>query len=129
MERYMPIKSTKQALLADIVKIRELSQIYGENLISLWIQAWLVTLSSYMDFEITEQQSKITSMQIIEECYMFNLAELTLVFKRIIKGYYGIFYGKFNGQSIIKSFIQYRKERGIELSKLNTEEQKKLERT
>ena len=105
------------ALFSGKIKICELSLCYGEQLIITWLRAWLVTLSNYMDFEINESQSKKTAIFILEECYMLNLAELSLLFKRIMKGHYGYFFNKFNGQIIIQACRDYRKERGLILSK------------
>jgi hypothetical protein len=109
-----------------MVKLSELCKAYNDKSITAWIQAWLINLAKYMDFSVTPEQVKSTAIAILEECYMLNLAEFTLLFRRILKGYYGIFYGKFNGQMIIGACISFRQERGKILAKMSTEEQKKI---
>jgi hypothetical protein len=117
LQKYLQYKTVADALYSGKIKISELSVSYGEELIITWLRAWLVTLSNYMDFEINESQSKKTAMFILEECYMLNLAELSLLFKRIMKGHYGHFFNKFNGQIIMHACREYRKERGLILSR------------
>lgn len=124
MERYMDIKTIDQALRSNKIKLRELAAIYTEKAIAAWIQAWLVNLASYMNFPITAQQAKTTAMFILEDCYMLNIVEFTLLFKKINRGNYGEFYGKFNGQIIISACKQYRSQRGKVLVSLSEEEQK-----
>lgn len=124
--KYAEIKTTVDALKSQKIKLFELTQAYGEQNILYWIESWLVGLSLYMDFEINEQQSKTTAMFILEDCYMFNIPELTLLFNRIKKGHYGNFYGKFNGQIIMDSCVAYRNERGLILSKLPESEQNEI---
>lgn len=127
IERYVKYKTIEDALKSNKIKLNELSEAYGEQIILGWIQAWLINLSKYMDFSVSEQQVKNTSLFILEDCYALNVVEITLIFRRIIKGYYGNFYGKFNGQIIINACKEYRKQRGIELSKLDSSEQDKIQ--
>jgi hypothetical protein len=103
-----------------------LSQAYSERAVVAWIQTWLISLSMYMNFDISEQQVVTTATLILEECYMFNIVEFNLLFRKMKKGEYGIFYGKFNGQTIIKGCIKFRKERGIILSKMTASDQNKI---
>jgi len=126
LQRYLEYKTPVEALFSEKIKISELSICYGEQLIITWLRAWLVTLSNYMDFEINESQSRKTAMFILEECYMLNLAELSLLFKKIMKGHYGQFFNKFNGQIIIQACREYRKERGLILSRQSSHIQSKL---
>ena len=126
MEKYINIKTIEDALKSGKVKIRELTPIYTEKAIVSWIQAWLINLSSYMNFSITEQQAKTTAMFILEDCYMFNLAEFTLLFRKINRGNYGQFYGQFNGQIIMAACKEYRNQRGKILSGLTEQEQNEL---
>lgn len=110
--RYESIKTLEDAYLSDKIKIRELANCYSEETVILWIETWLTYLSKLMDFKISPEQSNMTSRFIIEELYMLNIAEITMFFRRLIKGKYGEFYGKFNPQKILVSAMEYRKERG-----------------
>ena len=126
MEHYINIKTIDDALMARKIKLRELSVCYGEKLIMGWIHAWLINLSSYMNFSITEQQARTTSMFILEDCYMLNIAEFTLLFRKITRGNYGQFYGQFNGQIIMNACREYRNQRGKILSLKTEDEQQKI---
>ena len=125
-ERYISIKTNLDGLESKTINIRELSDCYGDENISNWIAAWLISVSAYMNFEISTQQARITSLLILEELYMINIAELTLFFKQLRKGRYGIFYGKFNGQTILVASKEFRMERGRVLAKLPSEQQRCL---
>jgi hypothetical protein len=122
LEKYSDLKTIEQALKSGKIKLIELTSCYEEKTILFWIQAWLVSLSVYMNFSINESQAKNTAIFILEDCYMLNLAEFTLLFKKIIRGNYGVFYSKFNGQIIISACKQYIQQRGMILSKMSEEE-------
>lgn len=126
MQKYFEVKTIEDALRSKKIKLRELSVAYGEEIITGWIQAWLINLSSYMNFSISTQQAKQTAMFILEDCYMLNIVEFTLLFRKITRGNYGEFYGKFNGQIIISACKQYRSQRGTVLVSLSESEQKEL---
>jgi hypothetical protein len=120
LEQYSGYRTPGAALQSGKIKIRELVDCYGDRLIIAWLKAWLVNLSHYMDFDINTSQGHKTAMFILEECYMLNLAEISLLFKKIMKGNYGEFYNKFNGQIILRACREYRKERGRILSRQPT---------
>lgn len=126
MEKYISVKTVEDALMGKKIKLRELSVAYGEEIIIGWIQAWLINLSRYMNFSITTQQAKTTAMFILEDCYMLNIVEFTLLFRKITRGNYGEFFGKFNGQIIMSACKQYRNQRGKILVALSEDEQKSL---
>ena len=126
LSRYSTIQTITQGLSADLIKLGELNLAYGDKITALWIESWLVNIASYMDFSISSKQASSTAMFIKEECYMLNIGELTLLFKRIFKGKYGQFYGKFNGQTIIGACVEFRNERGKIISKMSSEEQEAL---
>jgi hypothetical protein len=118
MEKYCIYKTIKEAHLSRKAKLIDLSHAYGEELVMAWIEAWLVNLAAYMNFDISNQQSSETAMFILEELFMLNIPEFTLLFKRIKKGRYGEFYGRFNGQIILRACKEFRIERGNIISKL-----------
>ena len=122
MEKYAQYKTCKDALTSGKIKIRELAAIYGDRPVVGWLSTWLISIASIMDFEISNQQRKATALMLVEELYMLNMAEITLFFKRLQKGRYGIFYNKFNMQTILVAAKEFRNERGRELSKLSDSE-------
>jgi len=125
-KRYEPYYTAELALETKMVKLRELAEIYNRQTPVSLMEIWLVNLSTFMGFEITDQQARETAQYIFEEVGMLNIAEITLLFKRIKKGKYGDFYGRFNGQLILKACREYRKERGNILTKMSTDKQLKL---
>lgn len=124
--RYAEYNTEVIALKSGMIKIRELAELYTEESIIDWIGTWLLSVSAQMDFDITEQQVTTTAIFLLEEIYMLNLSEFSLFFKKLRQGKYGIFYGKFNMQTIVLAAMQYRKKRGAEISKMSTDEQQKL---
>jgi len=125
LSRYIAVKSNIDGIKTNTIKLRELSDCYGDENITNWISAWLVSLSSKMDFQISTEQVTSTSLLILEELYMINISEFTLFFKRLLKGDYGIFYGKFNMQTIVVACKQFRMQRGKVFLNMSTEEQRK----
>ncbi|MCY1719114.1 hypothetical protein OU798_02085 [Prolixibacteraceae bacterium Z1-6] len=122
----MEIKTPKDALLKNVIKVREITACYGANTVQTWLMAWLVVLANKLDLSITVSQAEETALYLIEELYMLNIAELTLFFTKLVKGDYGSFYNKFNLHTIIQGAKKYRKSRGLILRKLPTEMQRKL---
>jgi hypothetical protein len=125
VSKYISIKTNLDGIKANTIKLRELSDCYGDGNISNWIAAWLVSISSKMDFPISTEQATTTSVLILEELYMINISEFTLFFKRLLKGDYGIFYGKFNMQTIICACKEFRMQRGKVILMMNSEDQEK----
>jgi len=120
---YGEFSTSELALKSAKIKLRELSVIYSEREIIGWIQIWLIVLAKHMDFKIEPEQAEMTAIEILADMYMLNIAEFTLLFTRIKKGHYGIFYGKFNMQTILLACKQYRMERGTVLAGMNETEQ------
>jgi len=70
---YINSKTNLDGIKTNTVKLRELSDCYGDDNISNWIAAWLVSISSKMDFQISSEQAVTTSLLILEELYMINI--------------------------------------------------------
>ena len=126
MKRYTEIKTPALALESKVINLREIAGIYNEELPVLLIKAWLVNFSLFMDFAISPQQARETAIYVFEETFMLNIAELTLLFKRIKTGHYGEFYGKFNPQIVLRACREYRQERGKIISKMPSDQQKEV---
>jgi len=116
--------SYSAALRINVLKLREIASAYNEDTPKILIEAWLVNFSTFIGVEITSQQCRETAGFLYEEGYMLNLAELTFFFKRLKKGYYGKFYGKFDGMSIISACRTYRMERGKLIASMSEAERK-----
>lgn len=125
-DRYEKYNTPKLALMSGMVKLNEVSKVYNRKTPIIMLKLWLVNLSLFMGFDLPDQQARETGQYIYEEVNMLNLAEITLLFRRIKKGHYGEFYGKFNGQIVLRACREYRSERGRILAKLDEKEQLKL---
>lgn len=126
---YDSAKTPLAALRTKKLNLREIGEIYNQEIPKLLIEGWLITLGDIMDFDVSSLQARQTAQFVFEETKMLNLAELTLLFKRIQTGFYGPFYGKFNPQIICIDCREYRKERGAIISRLTTEEQEDILKT
>jgi hypothetical protein len=60
---------------------------------------------------MSEEQMKLASVLICEEFYMLKMADLTLLFKRIISGQYGEFYERLSINKVLTFFRNYLEER------------------
>jgi hypothetical protein len=128
MQRYSELNTPELALLSHKMKLKEIAATYDKQTPVSLIEFWLINLVAYMglDEKATDQQIREIAIYLYEDFSFFNLAELTLFFKRIKKGFYGEFYGKLDGMKIISAAREYRQQRGLILSKLPEEEQKKI---
>lgn len=126
LNRYLKFKTEDLALKSHKFKLREIGKLYAPEVPVRLIELWLFNTSKFMAWEMTDQQVRETAIYLYEELCMLNLAELTLFFKKLKKGVYGTFYGKFDGMKICSFAREYRMARGQILSKLPEEEQKRL---
>mgnify|MGYP003639237848 FL=1 len=69
---------------------REQSKKFTEGLVLIWLMYLNEILN--LNKPMSEEQMKLASTLICEEFYMLKMADLTLLFKRIISGQYGEFY-------------------------------------
>ena len=88
---------------------REQSKKFTEGLILLW----LIYLNDILNLNksMSEEQMKLAAVLICEEFYMLKMADLTLLFKRIISGQFGEFYERLSIDKVMTFFREYREER------------------
>ena len=111
--------SVEAAQKPNILTLREIAVIYTPNTPSLLLEAWLYNLNDFVNV-----QNKLNSEQIPEIAYLINnrysdlnMAELTLLFKRIKMGHYGPLYGNLSGDNILRWFLEFSKEKDWVLAK------------
>lgn len=109
-----------------MIKLSDLQFAYEKDTAIDLIRAWLVNLSIYLGLNTEGQIIKTIARELYSEIFMFNLAEFTLFFSKLRKGYYGQMYGRFDGLMIVSAGREYRQQRGLILSKLPEEEQNKI---
>jgi len=125
IRKYDDIKTIREASLTGYFKLREVKHVYGRSTVHAWLIYWIVDLCRVMDFEIDDYQIEQASMFLYDNIYMLNVSEVSLFFKKVKSGEFGIFYGKFNLQTLLIAAIEYRKQRGLEISKMPSELQEK----
>ena len=88
---------------------REESKNFTEGL----LLGWLIYLNEILNLKnpMSETQMILASQLICEEFYMLKMADLTLLFKRIISGQYGEFYERLSIDKVLTFFRNYLEER------------------
>lgn len=123
LSRYEGKLSIQDALKSDLIKLFDLKSIYNENTPVHFIESWLLQLNIFVNTEnkLSGSQIKELSRYMYDEIFMFNLAELTLLFKRIKSGFYGVFYNRIDGTQLVQWCREYRKERSKYMILMNDE--------
>ena len=88
---------------------REQSKKFTEGLVLIWLMYLNEILN--LNKPMSEEQMKLASTLICEEFYMLKMADLTLLFKRIISGQYGEFYERLSIDKVLPFFRNYLEER------------------
>lgn len=125
-ERYEHLNKVETSLTSGMIKISDIQFAYNKETATDLFRAWLMNLSIYLGLDSDENVIKDISRQLYSEIFMLNLAEFTLFFSRLKKGYYGSMYGRFDGLMICIAAREYRQQRGLILSKMNEEDQNKI---
>jgi len=135
MEHLDKVKTIEDALNSKAPSIGSFQSNYKRKFAEGLITIWLIYLNKTIDVNkpMSEDQINLCSSIIVEEYYMFKVSELTLLFKRIISGYYGQFYERISMEKLIPMFDKYREERfnsaGGNSEREHNEESKKIEST
>lgn len=124
--RYKDFNTVELALKSGMFKLSELKFAYSEDTAIDLISAWLFNFSIYLGLSVDRNLILDISRGVYSEIFMLNIAELTFFFSRLKKGYFGAMYGRFDGMMICTAAREYRKQRGMILSKLPENEQKEL---
>jgi len=125
-ERYENFNTSELALCSGMIKLSELQIAFEADTPIDLIRAWLINASMYVRLEIDSQLIKEISRELYKEIFMLNMAEFTLFFSRLKRGYYGNLYGRFDGMMLCSAAREFRSQRGLILSKLTEQEQLKI---
>lgn len=111
-----------------MIKLSDLQFAYDKETSIDLLRAWLLNLSVYCGIDTDEEGLLIKTIarELYTEIFMLNMAELTLFFSRLRKGYYGSFYGRFDGMMICNAAREYRQQRGQILARLPEEQQNRI---
>lgn len=117
-KRYDRIMTVADAYQTNYIKLEELEYIYAKETPVLLLESWILQLSLFAKVPINKDQIHELALLLYDDCRFLNMAELTLFFKRVKKGHYGEFYADFNTMALMRWAREYRKERGMYISKL-----------
>ena len=103
----------KDAINSDSKSLGKLQREHSREFTESIIQNWLIYLNRTLNLKnaMGTEQIKLASTLICEEFYMLKMADLTLLFKRIISGQYGEFYERLSIDKVITFFRNYLEER------------------
>jgi len=117
-KKYVAIRTVADAYNTGYLKLNELKKIYSEETPHLLIETWLIQLALFFDIPLEEGRVRELAWLIYDDMHFLNIAEMTLLFTRIKKGYYGKFYNRIDPSEILSWCREYRRERGMYVSKL-----------
>jgi hypothetical protein len=112
------IRTVADAYDTGYLKLNELKKIYSEETPHLLIETWLIQLTLFFDLPLHSDRVSELAWLIYDDMHFLNIAEMTLLFTRIKKGYYGKFYNRIDPSEILSWCRDYRRERGNYVSKL-----------
>lgn len=103
------VQNLEQAMKSDTPSIGSLKRTQGENFTKNLLLHWLIYLNEILNLRrpMNEDQLKLASEMILSEFYALKMADLTLLFKKIIGGVYGEFYESLTIPKLIGFFRQY----------------------
>ena len=109
-----PIKTIEQAFIdKNSPTLAGVQRQNGHNIVSAMIKTWLIYLNESLNSKIpfTEQQINLGSDIILSDYYMLRFADLTVLFRNIIKSEYGKQYGSLTMGRLLELFKEYFEER------------------
>lgn len=114
MKRYAKeATSIQTAQKGNVVTLKEIACFYTSDTPLLLLEAWLYNLNDFVNVQnkLKEEQISEIAFLIYNHYSALNMAELTLIFKRIKMGYYGPLYGNLSGESICRWFAEFQQEK------------------
>jgi hypothetical protein len=117
-KKYSKIRTVGDAFDTEYIKMNELKVIYTEETPRMLIETWLIQLTLFFDLPLNKDQVRELAWLIYDDMHFLNIAEMTLLLTRIKKGYYGKFFGRIDPSEVLSWCREYRKERGMYVSKL-----------
>lgn len=117
-KKYSHIKTVNSAYDSGYVKLSEIKEIYSQEAPVMLIESWIMQLALFLDLPVNKDQIRELAWLIYDDNNFLNVAELTLLFTKIKKGFYGQFFGRIDPSEILRWCREYRRERGMYVSKI-----------
>jgi hypothetical protein len=107
------IKQVSDCFESKAPSIGKMQRSQGKSFTNAYMMAWLVYLNEVLGLNkpMSEEQIRLCAQMILDDYYMLNVADLTLMFRRVLKGDYGEFYERLSIDKIQKIFKAYFEER------------------
>lgn len=107
------VRSITDVFKSELPTLVRIKKEYGNSFTEKYISAWIINIIDFFQVgkKMGDQQVYETSMMILDEYWMLNLADINLVFQRAKKGHYGELYDRLDGAIILSWFRKYFEER------------------
>lgn len=107
------ITSIETALDSKAHSLGKIQREHSKKFTQALIIKWLVYLNDMLNLNrpMSEAQLMLASKYIVDEYYMLNIDDFTLLWNRILSGSYGEFYERLSIDKIMSFFNRYREER------------------
>lgn len=125
MKRYAKqCVSVETAQVDTILTLSEIRTLYTHDTPELLVEAWLYNLNDFVNVKNKLNAEQITEIAwlLVEQYASLNMADLTLIFKRVKIGHYGPLYGNLSGESLCRWFGEYAREKANVLEKRERQE-------
>ena len=106
---YKNLHLIEECLISQSPTLGTISREKGNEFTEAFLTAWLINLNEILNLNkpMTETQIIICVSEIMNDCYGMNIAELTLLFKRIMRGEFGEFYESLSISKVLTFFREY----------------------
>ena len=118
---YWNVSSITQCLEKRYITIIDIREAYSSEKPKAgvdYLERWLIYLNNFSNINKKLEETNAVAHMIYSGYYFFTLADLKVLFEKIMRSEYGTFYGSVDAQRIISSFEEYNKERKKEASKI-----------
>jgi len=107
------VSTVPAALESETPSLAVIKKQFGDDFTQAYIEGWIVHLREFLNIgnKMNDEQTQETAMIILDEFYNVTIADINIIFKRAKMGRWGEFYGRLDGQMILKWFDSYFQER------------------
>lgn len=121
---YDDINSVQQSVLSVRLTIDDVNKVYSGDKFSAgvdYVEKWLDFVNRFSNINKPLIETKAVAYMIHNDYRHFHLADLKVLFKNLMVGEYGSFYGSVDAQRILTAFAGYNRERQKQLLSLKNE--------
>jgi hypothetical protein len=110
--RYGHIRSVADAYNSGVMKLNELTYIYGNLAPAHFVESWINQFQLYIGLPLETNQTIELATHLSDMMATLNVAEITLFFRLIKRGKYGTQFGRFDPIQITAWLNEFKAERG-----------------